>query len=240
MCGIACYYGKRESEGREYILNARTLLKHRGPDDSGIYENKEVKLLQTRLSIVELSPLGHQPMLSACGRYVIVFNGEIYNHKDLRTQFLPNHSFRGHSDTETLIELFCLQKEKMLQHLVGMWAMIIWDTESEKIFISRDRFGQKPLYTRFTADSEWLFASEIKPLLTKNEHLDYDATALAEYIALGNYGHLGTHTFFKQISQFPPAHFAWLLANDIDIKYIPYWVLPDINNKDKIVCGSEL
>ncbi len=233
MCGIACYYGKRESEGREYILNARTLLKHRGPDDSGIYENKEVKLLQTRLSIVELSPLGHQPMLSACGRYVIVFNGEIYNHKDLRTQFLPNHSFRGHSDTETLIELFCLQKEKMLQHLVGMWAMIIWDTESEKIFISRDRFGQKPLYTRFTADSEWLFASEIKPLLTKNEHPDYDATALAEYIALGNYGHLGTHTFFKQISQFPPAHFAWLLANDTEIKYIPYWILPDINNKDK-------
>ena len=208
-------------------------MQHRGPDDSGIYNDEHVTLLHRRLSILELSALGHQPMDSSCGRYCIIFNGEIYNHLDLRKRYLSGHSFRGHSDTETIIELFRLQKEKMLQEMVGMWALIIWDKEEKKIFISRDRYGQKPVYIRRVGKS-WLIASECKPLLNENEHPEFDATEMAEFLALGNYGHLGTHTFFKDIKHFPEGSYAWLSHSDEEAGYKIYWGLPDINAKDKV------
>src|SRR5215203_6039922 len=104
MCGIACYLGKNKEERLKFSTGSRTLLKHRGPDGSGIYDDEaDVALMHRRLAILELSELGHQPMHSSCGRYVIVFNGEIYNHLDLRKRFLPHYPFRGHSDTETII-----------------------------------------------------------------------------------------------------------------------------------------
>src|SRR5579871_2051845 len=106
MCGIACYLGKNKEEGLRFSERAVALLCHRGPDDSGIYSDEDVTLSHTRLSILELSALGHQPMHSSCGRYVIVYNGEIYNHLELRKRYLANYNFRGHSDTETIIELF--------------------------------------------------------------------------------------------------------------------------------------
>jgi asparagine synthase (glutamine-hydrolysing) len=233
MCGIACYLGNNKDEGLKFGINAGALLQHRGPDDNGIYNDDIITLSHTRLSILELSKLGHQPMSSSCGRYIIIFNGEIYNHLELRKQYLPGHEFRGHSDTETIIELFRVQKEKMLTDMVGMWAFIIWDKESKKIFISRDRYGQKPLYVRQTRNS-WILASEIRPLLFENEHPPADATALVEYLALGNYGHLGVHTFYKDIQQFPEGCYAWLSNDQKNIDTTHYWELPDINDKDKI------
>ncbi|MCW3124009.1 MAG: asparagine synthase, partial [Flavipsychrobacter sp.] len=137
MCGIACYFGSNKEKGLKFGTNAGTLLHHRGPDDMGIYNDDHITLVQTRLSIIELSAAGHQPMQSSCGRYVIIFNGEVYNHLDLRKKYLSAHHFRGHSDTETIIELFRLRGEKMLSEMVGMWAMIIWDKEAKKIFVSR-------------------------------------------------------------------------------------------------------
>jgi len=239
MCGIACYLGNNKEEGLKFGINARSLLQHRGPDDNGIFNSDNVTLAHTRLSILELSDLGHQPMSSNCGRYIIIYNGEIYNHLELRKKYLPNHHFKGHSDTETLIELFCIQKEKMLAEMVGMWALIIWDKEEKKIFISRDRFGQKPLYVR-QLNKSWLLSSEIKPLLGKNECNDYDPTALVEYLALGNYGHLGVHTFFSNINQFPPGSYAWLLCDEQSIHDTKYWTLPDIPEKDKLPFNSNV
>jgi len=233
MCGIACYLGADKQEGLKFGNKADTLLQHRGPDDSGIYNDDHVTLLHRRLSILDLSPLGHQPMYSSCGRYIIIFNGEIYNHKDLRKKYLADYPFKGHSDTETIIELFRIQKEKMLENMVGMWALLIWDKEEKKLFISRDRYGQKPLFTRFINKS-WLLASEIKPLLNENENQDFDPTAVVEYLALGNYGHLGIHTFFKDIQQFPQGSYAWLSQNQQHINPEKYWHLPDINEKDKV------
>jgi len=233
MCGIACYFGNNKNEGLEFGTNACHILQHRGPDDHGIFNDESITLTQTRLSILELSALGHQPMTSSCGRYVIIFNGEIYNHLELRKQYLSNHQFKGHSDTETIIELFRLQKEKMLMAMVGMWALVIWDKEEQKLFISRDRFGQKPLYLR-RKNQAWMIASEIQPILGKNEHPECDATALVEYLALGNYGHLGDHTFFKDIRQFPEGCYAWLSKDEQDIRTAPYWRLPDIDNRDKV------
>jgi asparagine synthase (glutamine-hydrolysing) len=233
MCGIASYFGNDKDAGVKFCTNACTLLRHRGPDDKGLFSDENIALAHTRLSIIELSELGHQPMVSSCGRYTIIYNGEIYNHLDLRKKYLADHLFRGHSDTETIIELFRTQKEKMLEEMVGMWALIIWDSEARKIFISRDRFGQKPLYLRRCRNS-WLLSSEIKPLLQENEPLAYDPTALAEYLALGNYGHLGVHTFFNDIRQFPEGSYAWLSVNDSNFDAKSYWKLPDIAAKDKV------
>ena len=233
MCGIAGYIGNDKEERLKFGLNAKALLQHRGPDDSGIYNDEQVTLLHRRLSILDLSASGHQPMTSSCGRYTIVFNGEIYNHLDLRKKYLAGHPFRGHSDTETIIELFRMQQEAMLKEMVGMWALIIWDKESKKAFASRDRYGQKPLYTRRTGNS-WLLSSEIEPLLKEHERAEYDATAVVEYLALGNYGHLGIHTFFRDIQQFPQGSYCWLSNDEQNINAKKYWHLPDVNDKDKV------
>ena len=233
MCGIACYIGSNKESGLQFGGNAVALLKHRGPDDHGVYNDDSATLAHTRLSILELSELGHQPMYSSCGRYVIVYNGEIYNHLELRKKFLAKHHFRGHSDTETIVELFRVMQEKMLTEMVGMWAIVIWDKESKKIFITRDRYGQKPLYVR-RLNNSWQLSSEIKPLLKEGEPSDYDATALVEYLALGNYGHLGTHTFFSDIRHFPVGSYAWLSSDQGDIDARKYWELPDIPEKEKV------
>jgi len=232
MCGIAGYIGRSKEEGLNFCRNASTVLQHRGPDDSGIYNEDRVTLLHRRLSILELSELGHQPMTSSCGRYTIIFNGEIYNHLSLRDRYLPNHPFRGHSDTETIIELFRLLQEKMLEEMVGMWALIIWDREAGKAFASRDRYGQKPLYIRRSNDA-WLLASEVKPLLADGERPAPDPTAIVEYLALGNYGHLGAHTFFRDIKHFPQGSYAWLSPEQASVDARRYWHLPDIAEKDK-------
>ncbi len=233
MCGIACYLGNSKEEGFKFGTRAGNILQHRGPDDIGMYNDEQVTLLHRRLSIIELSALGHQPMDSSCGRYSIIYNGEIYNHLELRKRFLPIHPFRGHSDTETIIELFRLQKEKMLKEMVGMWTLVIWDKEEKKAFISRDRYGQKPLYMR-RAGRSWLIASECKPLLNDDEQPAFDPTEMAEYLALGNYGHLGSHTFFRDIKHFPQGCYAWLSHNDESVNAQKYWELPNVSAKDKV------
>lgn len=233
MCGIAGYLGKNKEAAALFSERSRTLLQHRGPDDSGIYEDDHVALTQTRLSILELSALGHQPMYSSCGRYVTVFNGEIYNHLELRKRFLPNYQFRGHSDTETLVELFRIQREQMLKEMVGMWSLLIWDKQEQQLFVSRSRLGQKPLYMRRKGDA-WMLASEVRPLLGENERTEYDTTAVVEYLALGNYGHLGEHTFFRDVRSFPEGSYAWVRSGAADINFVRYWELPDVAPKDKI------
>jgi asparagine synthase (glutamine-hydrolysing) len=233
MCGIACYLGNNKAEGLMFGNNARALLKHRGPDDNGIYNDDNITLSHTRLSILELSALGHQPMESSCGRYIICYNGEIYNHLELRKKYLPNHPYRGHSDTETIIELFRVLQENMLREMVGMWAILIWDKQQKRLFVSRSRFGQKPLYVRRVGKS-WRLGSEMKTLLGENEVSAFDTTAVVEYLALGNYGHLGVNTFFKDIKHFPIDTYAWLTAETDVLDTKQYWTFPDIPNKDKV------
>ena len=141
-------------------------LNHRGPDSHGEWHDESVgvALGHVRLAIVDLSPQGGQPMLSHCGRYVIVFNGEIYNHLELRTR-LGGLSWRGHSDTETL--LACFTRHGVVQSLpllVGMFAFAVWDRDRCCLTLVRDRFGEKPLYYGRLADGTFAFASELKAL----------------------------------------------------------------------------
>ena len=156
MCGInGILFNKNFNINkiREYINTMNSVLSHRGPDHSDIYLNETLGLGHTRLSIIDTSSLGNQPMVSFSGRYVMTYNGEIYNHLDLREQIRKKFNFlnwNGTSDTETLVNLFeFFEKEKVLNFLNGMFAFALWDKKEKKLFLARDRFGEKPIYYSF-------------------------------------------------------------------------------------------
>ena len=177
MCGIAgiwTRYKKKKKELNFSLGRMSECIKHRGPDSSGIWFDitSGLGLAHQRLSILDLSAAGNQPMISNKGRYVLSFNGEIYNHKDLRyliKEHLSFYPWRGHSDTETLlasIEIFGL--EKTLNQCKGMFAFALWDKKEKTLNLVRDRFGEKPLYfgeNKFFEDNNlglsFLFSSEI-------------------------------------------------------------------------------
>ena len=173
MCGLAGFLGgdiATQEEGIEIARRMAGELLHRGPDDGGAWcdASARIGLGHRRLSILDLSPAGHQPMLSAGGRFVIAFNGEIYNHLDLRQALGADMAWRGHSDTETL--LACIEAwglEETLCKSVGMFAVALWDREQRALTLARDRFGEKPLYYGWQgagARRVFLFASELKAL----------------------------------------------------------------------------
>lgn len=225
MCGIAAFLSNTPiaTISRD-CLPSLDKIKHRGPDLQDTFEADNTWLGHVRLSILDLSEAGNQPMVSACGNYVIVFNGEIYNHLELRDKYLTGYNFRGHSDTETILALFAMKREAMLQHLVGMWTMIIYIKSEKKVFITRDRFGQKPLYVRKNQNG-WVFGSEMKLLGLGTEKTTFNPTAVTEFLSSGNYGHLGTETFYKEITQFPLASFAYLSHTDEILTPQEYWTL---------------
>lgn len=164
MCGIVGYFG---SFSPELITYANRLQAHRGPDDTGHFVDSAVGvgLGHVRLSILDLSSLGHQPMFSDDGSVVLVFNGEIYNFRELRaTLEAKGHRFRGHSDTEVLLQLYIADGEAILDRLNGIFAFALWDKKRELMFVARDPLGVKPLYYAETAQGV-AFASEIKALL---------------------------------------------------------------------------
>jgi asparagine synthase (glutamine-hydrolysing) len=183
MCGIAGFIDPRIPDPEATCRTmARTLL-HRGPDDGGFWVDRDVGLglAHRRLSIVDLSPAGHQPMRSASGRYVIVFNGEIYNHVALRKQLPSSEVWRGHSDTETLlaaIEAWGLPTA--LHRCVGMFALALWDRQRRVLTLARDRAGEKPLYYGRSGQT-FLFGSELKSLRAHpafKPEVDRDSLAL--------------------------------------------------------------
>lgn len=173
MCGIAGFLGGRHSPPEEAVTIARRMadaVVHRGPDDGGVWfdGNIGVALAHRRLAIVDQSPAGHQPMQSLSGRYVIVFNGEIYNHAELRRQLetqSPNTcSWKGHSDTETLLAAIDRwELEKALHAAVGMFAFALWDRKDRTLYLVRDRLGEKPLYYGWQ-NGVFLFGSQVKAL----------------------------------------------------------------------------
>jgi len=169
MCGFSGFIDpsarRSPSDWCAVLAHMGAAITHRGPDDSGVWldANVGIGLSHRRLSILDLSPAGHQPMVSVSGRFVIVFNGEIYNHLDLRQQ-LGTRAWRGHSDTETLLNSFdALGIEATLKKTVGMFAFALWDRTERVLTLSRDRAGEKPLYYGWNRGI-FLFASELKAL----------------------------------------------------------------------------
>ncbi|MEZ5031448.1 MAG: asparagine synthase (glutamine-hydrolyzing) [Saprospiraceae bacterium] len=237
MCGIAAILTPVPDRQAGFLDRAIHLLQHRGPDGQGRWQDATVGLAHTRLAILDLSEAGAQPMRSDSGHYVITYNGEIYNHLELRQKHFQGRRWRGHADTETLLALFEKLGTAMFAELVGMWAMAIWDTEAQRLLISRDRYGQKPLYYRFYPEGSFALSSEIKSLLLPGQKNPVNPLMAAEYLALGNYGHLGEQTFFAEVEQLLPGHFAWVQAGDQSLYPQAYWRLPCVSRKDKIFVG---
>lgn len=170
MCGITGIFSPQGFDAQQAPSLVRRMtdtLTHRGPDDSDVWLDAEagIALGHRRLSILDLSPLGRQPMHSACGRYVIVYNGEVYNHLDLREELRPlGHEFKGHSDTETILAAVAQWGlEQALERFVGMFAIALWDRRERTLCLVRDRMGIKPLYYG-QSGNRWVFGSELKAL----------------------------------------------------------------------------
>ena len=190
MCGIAGVWATRSEDTTQTVTEMIRLIQHRGPDGQGILaadETRQCVFGHARLAIVDLSPAGQQPMASASGRYVLAFNGEIYNHLELRAKLEAAGvapAWRGHSDTESLlaaIEAWGL--ERAVIECVGMFAIALWDKADRNLTLVRDRFGEKPLYWAVTRRGI-VFASELKALLGSGmlDHTRLSADAAAELL----------------------------------------------------------
>lgn len=219
MCGIVGTFGGNT----KYIKNACEALKHRGPDDFGIFTNEELNIAlgHQRLSIIDVSNLGHQPMISNDNQVVIVFNGEIYNFIELRLSLEKDgYLFNGDSDTEVLLNLYLAYGKEMLSMLNGIFAFAILDIDSETLFVARDALGVKPLY--FYSDNQvFSFASEIKAFLefsAINKKLNYDA--ISKYLTF--LWCPGEETPFKSIKKLLPGEALIVKNGQIQEKWIWY------------------
>ena len=219
MCGIAGHVGPTAPELLPAMLG---LLKHRGPDDSGIHAAGDVGLGMTRLAIIDLVT-GRQPMSDAAGRYWIVFNGEIYNFRQLRAELMTaGRRFRTRSDTEVILHAYAVHGEACVGRLAGMFAFAVWDDAERRLFLARDRLGKKPLYY-WHRDGLFLFASEPKALLCHPAVArSVDWSALHHYLAFGYTP--ATRSIFDAIRKLPPAHTATFV--DGRLTQHRYWQLP--------------
>ncbi len=228
MCGLTGLLDRRLDQPAEQLLGRvsamNNRLRHRGPDDGGVWGDAEagIALGQRRLSIVDLSPAGHQPMVSACGNFVLVFNGEIYNAEQLRRE-LPGRQWRGHSDTEVLLEMCAaLGVEATAPRLVGMFAFALWDRCTRVLTLVRDRLGIKPLYWAAFGPLV-LFGSELKALRAHpGWRPEVDRDALAGFM---RHNYLpGPRTIYRGVRQLVPGHIL-TLAPDAEPALAPFWSL---------------
>lgn len=234
MCGIAGYWdwnlALNADKLHTAILDMTQSLYHRGPDSGGLWIDKKtgIALGHRRLSIRDLSPLGHQPMISPDGRYVLSYNGEIYNANEFTTR-LAEHNIKpkGTSDTEVLLlSLMSLGFEATIENLLGMYAFTVWDRVEKRLTLVRDRFGVKPLYWTADSDNRFLFASEPDALFyagSWNPQIDMDSVAL-----LLRYGYIpAPHSIWKNLFKLEAAHRLDVDANGTITK-TRYWDALDV------------
>ena len=222
MCGlVGVYHFDRAHPVDRALLIAQTdTLIHRGPNDGGVWVGDGIGLGHRRLAIIDLSPGGHQPLFHASGRWCVVFNGEIYNYRELKLELeSAGHRFRTESDTETLLYGFLEWGERCVERFNGMFAFAIYDRETHRLFLGRDRLGKKPLY--YYRDRERVvFASELKAILRDpGVPRQIEATAVADYHALAYVP--APKTIFKQINKLPAAH--TLICSRDEWRLSEYW-----------------
>jgi asparagine synthase (glutamine-hydrolysing) len=207
MCGIAGWVHRDPAclASETLLLAMRDSLAHRGPDDAGVYLGPGVGLASRRLAILDLSPRGHMPMSSPDGRYQIVYNGEVYNYRDLRAPLeTQGVRFRSNTDTEVLLALYAAEGPSMLSKLNGMFALAIYDTQTRTLFLARDRLGIKPLYYRAAADVLW-FASEQKALFAAGIPAEFDPEVWEELLCFRYVA--GARTPFRGVQRLLPGHY---------------------------------
>jgi asparagine synthase (glutamine-hydrolysing) len=229
MCGIVGFWDNSQQLNTDQLVPmvqrmSDTLL-HRGPDDGGTWVDTEARMAlgHRRLAIVDLSPEGHQPMVSAEGRYVIVFNGEIYNFLELRRQLEQlGHRFRGHSDTEVMLAAFSQWGlDAAVRHFNGMFAFALWDRQERVLHLGRDRLGEKPLYYSWLGQT-FLFASELKALKAyPNFNPEINRDALALYLR-HNYIP-APYSIYQGVYKLPPASILTVQLGEAVAQPVPYW-----------------
>lgn len=233
MCGLAGFWCNSTPADARVAERMAERIASRGPDDAGIWldEGVGLALAHRRLAILDLSAAGHQPMVSPCGRYVLVYNGEIYNHQDLREDLAQEggqFNWRGHSDTETLLAaLRHWGVSSTLSRLNGMFAFALWDAQERCLFLARDRMGEKPLYYGHSGTT-FLFGSELKALRAHpNWHGEVDRAALSLYLR-HNYVP-APWSIYKNIYKLPPAHFTVIRdAGQVIGEPQCYWDLKEV------------
>src|ERR1700722_2849827 len=224
MCGVCgVFHSERARQvNRDMLVRMNQQIVHRGPDDDGFLVEENVGLAMRRLSIIDIQT-GHQPLSNEDGRVWIVFNGEIYNHQDLRKDLESRgHRYRSKSDTETIVHLYEEYGKECVAHLRGMFAFAIWDRRKRCLFIARDRLGIKPLYYRFDGET-LLFGSEIKTILAyPGVKPEFNVGGLAEYLAFGYLA--GEESMNAGIRKLMPGHTLTVDENG-NLETSPYWDL---------------
>src|SRR5271166_1910534 len=234
MCGISGFLlpgstiPRGAAESRLWSMIAT--LRHRGPDDEGVWTDGRAGLAHARLSIIDLSPARHQPMASADGTAWITYNGEIYNFAEIRLQLEAlGYPFRSRSDTEVIVNGWHAWGPKIFSRLRGMFALAIWDQRSRRLILARDRLGKKPLYYALT-DTAFLFGSEIKAVLAwPGWSRAADLSAIDRYLTFGYVS--APQTAFAGIRKLPAAHFLVIEAlpdgSLAEPEFVRYWRLPE-------------
>ena len=222
MCGIAGAYDSVGGVDGQRVVAMRDALAHRGPDDRGLYvdPSRRVAIGHRRLSIVDLSPSGHQPMANERGNVWVACNGEIYNYPDLHRQLeASGHRFSSHSDNEVLVHLYEEEGPDLVRRLNGMFAFALWDEAQQRLVLARDRYGIKPLYVA-QRGTQLFFASEVKGLLPAlPQRPQVDPQALLEYFTFQNI--LSDRTLFDGVRLLPAGHV--LTAEDGQVQQRQYW-----------------
>lgn len=223
MCGIngIAYSSRSNKRINETVLRRMTdVIFHRGPDDGGIFTDEKIGFGHRRLSIVDVAH-GAQPMFSNDRSKVIIYNGEIYNHADYRTELeTKGYEFQTHCDTETILKLYEEYGTKCVEYLRGMFAFAIWDKREKTLFIARDRLGVKPLYYVHDEQGNLFFGSEIKTLLEANAiNPEINYNALPDQFA--NHGTSKDETLFKGVKRLLPGHF--LIWKDGNLRIEEFW-----------------
>jgi len=235
MCGICgIVYADRSRAVSEVLIERMNFVqRHRGPDDFGVWVKENVGLGQARLSIIDLSPLGHQPMCNENGTVWITFNGEIYNFMEIREKLLARgHQFRSRTDSEVILHLWEEKGPRMVADLHGMFAIALWDDRQKTLFLARDRMGKKPLFYADLPD-RIVFGSEIKAILQDPEFRpEPDLEAIHYYLAYQSVP--SPYSAFKGVKKLPPAHY--LLARNGQVEVKRYW---NLSYRDKLRVESE-
>ena len=235
MCGILGYLDKNNINIKNFS-NMLSTLKHRGPDDDNYWIDQDTGLFigHTRLSILDLSKAGQQPMNSNSNRYIISFNGEIYNHLDLRNKINKlneNTNWKGTSDTETILQCFDMYGiSKTFELINGMFAIAVFDKLKKIIYLARDRFGEKPLHYG-VCENKLFFSSELKPLKYSNYNVKYDQYSFKLYL---KYGYIpAPHSIYANISKVLPGEIIEIELSTLSINKKYYWRLEsELSNRE--------
>jgi asparagine synthase (glutamine-hydrolysing) len=233
MCGIAGIINRKGRESDPSLIRKMTgAMSHRGPDADGFFEDGGIALGHRRLSIIDLSAAANQPFTDSSGRYVMVFNGELYNYREVK-RLIGDYAFRTNSDTEVIIAAYAKWGADCLSYFRGMFALVIWDRQEKEIFMVRDPMGVKPLYY-YLDDDQLLFASEVRAILaTGLVKRRLDETALPDYFSYQSISY--PHTMIEGIRQLEAG--SWIRIKKGSIEKKRYWDVTNISKDEDMDAG---